>query len=50
MRVAYINTVCGFSSTGKITQLLASNNNIESKIYYGRKSYDGNLNTFKFNN
>lgn len=50
MRVAYINTVAGFNATGRLCEQLASANDVDGIIYYGRKTYDGNIQATKFNN
>lgn len=50
MKVAFINTVIGYGSVGKITELLAKNEKIQSKAFYGRKEYKGSVDSFKFNN
>ncbi len=50
MKVAYINTVIGYGSVGKITELLASSSEIQAKVFYGRKNYHGKVSSYKFNN
>ena len=38
MRIAFVNSVAGYGSTGKLVELLAGAEDTESRIYYGRKS------------
>ena len=49
-KVLFINTVCGFGSTGKIVCELANSTDYDSLVCYGRHDYDGNLNSYKFAN
>ena len=49
-RILYINTVCGFSSTGKITADLARSDEYESLVCYGRKKDFEGVNSYKFAN
>ena len=37
MRIAYINSVAGYGSTGRLTDQLAGMDGVEGKIYFGRK-------------
>ena len=50
MKVAFINTVAGFNATGRMCEDLANANGVEGKIFYGRKEYEGNVPSYKFNN
>ena len=47
MRIAYINTVAGYGSTGRLVDQLAGMNGIEPKIYYGRKKNLSERQTFR---
>ena len=47
MRVAFINSVVGFGSTGRICVDLASIPDIESRIYYGRKENHTDMDAFR---
>ena len=38
MKLAVINSVAGYGSTGKLAEMLGNGEGIESRIYYGRKS------------
>lgn len=49
-RILFINTVCGFGSTGKLVCELANSDEYESLVCYGRHSYDGAINSYKFSN
>lgn len=37
MKIAFINSVAGYGSTGKLVSMLAETEGVESRIYYGRK-------------
>ena len=41
MKAAFINSVAGFGSTGRLVEQLSQMPGIEGKIYYGRGSYTG---------
>ena len=45
MRIAFINSVAGYGSTGKLVEMLGEG--LESRIYYGRKSAAADLNGLK---
>ncbi|MBP3890750.1 MAG: glycosyltransferase [Solobacterium sp.] len=47
MKVALINSVAGFGSTGRIVDALASLEGIQGKIYYGRKENLAKAETFR---
>lgn len=50
-KILFINSVCGFGSTGRIVVDLANNKNFETKIIYGRnKNITDYKNAVKFNN
>lgn len=49
-KILYINTVCGFSSTGKITADLARSNEYESLVCFGRKKDFEGVESYKFAN
>ena len=49
MRVAFINSVLGFGSTGKIVELLASSHELDELVFFGRKKYEGYVCNYKFN-
>lgn len=50
MKVALINSVYGFGSTGKIVMNLCSIDGVTARAYYGRKSKSIDENAIKFNN
>ncbi len=47
MRVAFINSVAGYGSTGRIVDRLATMAGIDGKIYYGRKKNLAHAATFR---
>ena len=50
MKVLFVNSVCGFGSTGKIVERLARevvSTGGEALVCYGRKDYSGNVNAVK---
>ncbi len=47
MKVAYINSVAGFGSTGRIVWQLASLPDVEGRIYYGRKENKTDQQTYR---
>ncbi len=47
MKVAYINSVAGFGSTGRIVWQLASLPDVQGKIYYGRKENKTDAETYR---
>ncbi len=50
MRVLFVNSVCGFGSTGRIVERLArevASSGGEALVCYGRKDYSGNVNAVK---
>ena len=49
MRTAFINSVAGYGSTGRIVDQLAQMPDIEGRIYYGRKKNLAAAETFRFN-
>ena len=49
MRTAFINSVAGYGSTGRIVDQLANMPGVEGKIYYGRKKNLATAETFRFN-
>lgn len=49
-RILFINSVCGFGSTGKLVCELASSTEYDSLVCYGRKKYIGGVNSYKFAN
>ena len=44
MKLAVINSVAGYGSTGKLAEMLGNGEGIQSRIYYGRKSAAVDLN------
>lgn len=50
MKVAFVNSVYGFGSTGKIIMSLCNCNKIEAKAFYGRKEKINDDHSYKFNN
>ncbi len=48
MKVAFINSVAGFGSTGRLVSTLSMMETVESKIYYGRKEDSSNANSMRF--
>lgn len=50
MKVAFINSVAGFGSTGKICRDLASMEGIEGKLFFGRKTNETSLPAYKMTN
>lgn len=50
MRVLYINSVCGFGSTGKIVAELSKSSEYESLVCFGRKKDWANVNSYQFAN
>ena len=38
MKLAVINSVAGYGSTGKLAEMLGNTEGVQSRIYYGRKS------------
>ena len=48
MKVAYINSVAGFGSTGHIVDELATMNHVDGKIYYGRKENRAKASSMRF--
>ena len=49
MRTAFINSVAGYGSTGRIVDQLAQMPGIEGRIYYGRKKNLAAADTVRFN-
>ena len=49
-KVLYINSVCGFGSTGRIVADLTKTNDYESLVCFGRKKDFANVNSFQFAN
>ena len=49
-KILYINTVCGFSSTGNIVAELSKMDGFESLVCYGRKKDYVGVNSYKFAN
>lgn len=49
-KILYINSVCGFGSTGNIVADLASFKEYESLVCFGRKKDYSKINTYKFAN
>lgn len=47
MKVAYINTVAGYGSTGRIVDALATMPGVEGKVYYGRKENLGHASNYR---
>ncbi len=47
MKVAYVNSVAGFGSTGRIVWQLASLPDVQGKIYYGRKENKTDAETYR---
>lgn len=48
VKAAFINSVAGFGSTGRLVEQLSQMPGIEGKIYYGRGSYTGPTPSFRF--
>lgn len=49
-KVLYINSVCGFGSTGRIVADLTKTDDYESLVCFGRKKDFANVNSFQFAN
>ena len=49
-RILFINSVCGFGSTGRIVRDLSSLKDYETLVCYGRKKDYANINSFKVTN
>jgi len=49
-KILFINSVCGFGSTGRIVADLSKISDYETLVCYGRKSDLANVNSFKFAN
>lgn len=49
-RILFINSVCGFGSTGRIVADLSKSEDYDSLICYGRKKDFANVNSYKFAN
>lgn len=49
-KILFINSVCGFGSTGRIVADLASNKDFETLVCFGRKKDYANINSYKFAN
>lgn len=49
-KVLYINSVCGFGSTGKIVVELSKSSEYDSLVCFGRKKDFTNVNSFQFAN
>lgn len=49
-RVLYINSVCGFGSTGRIVASLSESDDFETLVCFGRKKDFANVNSFQFAN
>ena len=47
-KVLYINSVCGFGSTGRIVADLTKTDDYESLVCFGRKKDFANVNSFQF--
>ena len=43
MKLAVINSVAGYGSTGKLAEMLGNTEGVQSRIYYGRKSAAADL-------
>ncbi len=50
MRLALINSVAGYGSTGKLVSMLAKTEGAESRIYYGRKADTSGCDTVRITN
>lgn len=50
MKIAYINSVVGFGSTGRIVLQLSMIEGVESRIYYGRKKDTTSLENYRITN
>ncbi len=48
MKVAFINSVAGFGSTGRLVSTLSMMETVEGKVYYGRKEDSSNVNSMRF--
>ncbi len=48
MKVAFINSVAGFGSTGRLVSTLSMMETVEGKVYYGRKEDSSNANSIRF--
>ena len=48
MKVAFINSVAGFGSTGRLVSTLSKMETVEGKVYYGRKEDSSNANSIRF--
>ena len=49
-KVLYINSVCGFGSTGRIVAELSKSEEYDSLVCFGRKKDFANVNSYKFAN
>ena len=49
-KILYINTVCGYVATGRITAALSKSDEYDSLVCYGRKEDFAKVNSFKFAN
>ncbi len=47
MKVAFINSVAGFGSTGRLVSTLSMMDSVEGKVYYGRKEDSSNANSLR---
>ena len=47
MKIAYINSVAGYGSTGKLVSMLAKTEGITGKLYYGRKNDTSGCDSFR---
>ncbi len=48
MKVAFINSVAGFGSTGRLVSTLSMMDEVEGKVYYGRKKDSSNACSMRF--
>lgn len=48
MKIAYINTVSGYGSTGKIVQSLAHIEGVQGRVYYSRKENLSDVPSYRF--
>ena len=48
MKVAFINSVAGFGSTGRLVSTLSMMDEVDGKVYYGRKKDSSNAISMRF--
>ena len=48
MKIAFINSVAGFGSTGKLVSTLSMMDEVDGKVYYGRKKDSSNAISMRF--